>query len=157
MPELLPATRLISPQTPAERALCFELRWQVLRQPWGQPPGSEQDSLDKNSIHKAIEVEHKIIATGRMHFPDAGTGCIRYMAVHPDFRNHGYGACLLQALESVAIKNNCNDISLQARNSAVIFYQHNGYQLIRKSHRLYDEIEHFEMTKTLDIKSYNDG
>ena len=42
-----------SPETEQEFAAYYELRWRVLRKPWGQPSGSERDELDAAATHVA--------------------------------------------------------------------------------------------------------
>jgi len=42
---------LQSPRSPSEWDTYFDLRWRILRQPWGQPRGSERDSEDDSAFH----------------------------------------------------------------------------------------------------------
>ena len=42
------------PSIDAEWQAYFDLRWQVLRAPWNQPRGSEQDGLEDTSEHALI-------------------------------------------------------------------------------------------------------
>ncbi len=42
---------LQSPRSPSEWDAYFDLRWRILRQPWGQPRGSERDSEDDSAFH----------------------------------------------------------------------------------------------------------
>jgi hypothetical protein len=45
---------LISPKTKDEFSKYYLLRYNILRKPWKQLPGSEQDESDKDSIHRMI-------------------------------------------------------------------------------------------------------
>ncbi|BDA70523.1 acetyltransferase, gnat family [Calothrix sp. PCC 7716] len=53
--------------------------------------------------------------------------------VHPNFIRQGIGTDLLDAIEKVAIKNQCKVIDVTSSLAAVKFYQANGYQTIRES------------------------
>lgn len=92
---------------------------------------------------------NKVIAVGRLHYLDARTAQIRYMAVVETCRQRGFGSRILRALETAARSAGCTDIYLQARESSLPFYQKAGYQLIEISHVLYKEIKHFKMCKNL--------
>jgi ABC-type Fe2+-enterobactin transport system substrate-binding protein len=60
------ALMLRSPISPSEWDAYFDLRWQILRQPWGQPRGSERDSED------VIDAAGKSLACGRLHLTVPG-------------------------------------------------------------------------------------
>jgi len=116
------------PETDAERAAYFELRWQILRKPQGEPPGSERDEWEDSASHAAATTDKgRIVGVGRLHSPQPMVGQIRYMAVHPDFERQGVASALLNHLESQAAAQNLEVIRLNARNSAVGFYQKRGY------------------------------
>lgn len=141
------------PRNPDEQAACHALRWEVLRAPWHQPRGSECDELETLARHYLVaNPQGRVLATGRIH--SCGTQCaqIRYMAVHPDFRGRGLGRLLLAALETDAGQHGETRIILHAREHSLEFYHHCGYRVIRKSHRLFGTIQHYEMEKYLPVK-----
>ena len=41
------------PQTDAEFEAYFELRWRILRKPWGEARGTEVDELEDTTTHVA--------------------------------------------------------------------------------------------------------
>lgn len=139
-----------APEGAEEWQAYYELRWEVLRAPWKQPRGSERDEYENSAIHRMVCTEaNRIVAVGRLHYLDARTAQIRYMAVAESCRQHGFGTLILRALETVAWSGSCSEIHLQARESSLPFYQKAGYQVIEKSHILYNEIQHFKMRKRL--------
>ncbi|HID48743.1 MAG TPA: thioesterase, partial [Chromatiales bacterium] len=74
--------RILAPSTPAQFRRYYRLRWQVLRQPWNQPPGSERDTHDEGAVHAmAVDNHHVLVGVGGLHRLDARTGQIRYLAV----------------------------------------------------------------------------
>lgn len=127
----------------------YLLRWKVLRAPWDQDIGSEKDELENESIHRIAIVDGKIIACGRLHFIDSTNAQIRYMAVAKNFIKQGIGKAILFSLEKLAKEKNIQTIILHARESVVCFYEKQNYQVIKKSHLLFDQIQHFEMQKIL--------
>ncbi len=152
MPAIIPVT-IKAPETPEEWEQYYDLRWRMLRQPWQQTPGSEKDELEDVSIHRMAVINknknQQIIAIGRIHFTPNNKAQIRYMAVDNDFRLKGIGKKILQSLEEIALQKKINIIELNARESAITFYQANQYKIIEPAHTLYNKIKHFKMEKTL--------
>lgn len=139
-----------SPKTALEFEQYYQLRWTILRQPWGQALGSERDSLEQESIHRMILDENeKVIAVGRLEKSSQFSGQIRFMAVSFAAQGQGLGQQIIEALEHQAQKLGITDITLNAREDAVGFYQKLGYSLQGFSHLLFDEIKHFVMSKDL--------
>jgi len=139
-----------SPKTAEEFEQYYQLRWQVLRKPWGQPLGSERDSLEQESFHRMIIDEHgKVLAVGRLEKTDQFSGKIRFMAVCKSVQGQGLGKQIIAALEQQAQKLGITDIRLKARENALTFYQQLSYTSKGFSHLLFDEIKHFSMSKKL--------
>jgi len=129
----------------------YELRYQVLRAPLGQPPGSERDALEADSAHRLVRgSDGTVLAVGRLHRLADGWCQVRYMAVAEKARGQGLGAVVLQALEQQALTWGCVGITLNAREQAVGFYQHLGYQSGRELEPLYG-VPHQQMTKQLRL------
>jgi len=142
------------PATETEFEAYYALRWKILRQPWNQPPGSEKDAFEKESIHvAALNDSEKIIGVGRLHHLVEDRGQIRFMAVDPEARGQGVGRAILQELECRAVQSGLLEIILNAREEAVPFYRQNGYEVTGGSHTLFGAIPHFEMRKRLPDRS----
>ncbi|MBI5229009.1 GNAT family N-acetyltransferase [Candidatus Micrarchaeota archaeon] len=135
------------PRTEKEFEEYYDLRWRILRAPWGQPRGSERDGLENESIHLAAFAGKKIIGCGRIHFNSGEEAQIRYMAVDKRFQKKGVGRRILKELEKKAMKNGAKQIVLNARESAVGFYESRGYKIIGEAHKLFGVIPHFKMLK----------
>ena len=139
-----------SPKTAEEFEQYYQLRWKILRQPWGQTLGSERDNLEQESIHRMIIDENdKVLAVGRLEKSSQFTGQIRFMAVSEAAQGQGLGQQMMSSLERQAQKLGITDLTLNARENAVSFYQRLSYTLHNFSHLLFDEIKHFSMSKTL--------
>jgi N-acetylglutamate synthase-like GNAT family acetyltransferase len=138
------------PRSATEWTAYYELRWRILRAPW-QPQGPDRDASDDTSIHRLVCSEPgQVLAVGRLHRVDATTGQIRFMAVDTAQQRKGYGALLLKALEQAARGLGLSRVILQARENAVPFYRNQGYQVQEKTFLLFDEIQHYLMSKRLD-------
>jgi GNAT superfamily N-acetyltransferase len=147
---VLPGLQVRAPASTDEWLEMYQLRWQILRQPWNQPVGSERDEYDDTACHRiAILPDFGIIGTGRLHQTKQHEGQVRYMAVRPEYRNKGIGKAILTALEDHAKSTGIQRITLHAREAAMPFYRDLGYELIKKSHLLFDTIQHHEMQKSL--------
>jgi thioesterase domain-containing protein len=143
-----------SPKNIVEFEQYYQLRWQVLREPWGQTRGSERDKLENNSIHRMIIDENgQALAVGRLDYTEQFAGQIRFVAVSPLAQGQGLGQEVMAALEQKAKHLGIKSLHLKARENAISFYQKIGYQLQEYSHILFDEVKHFCMQKALTPNS----
>jgi GNAT superfamily N-acetyltransferase len=138
-----------APETEPEWQAYFDLRFRVLRKPWGQPPGSERDELEETAIHAALWLGKELIAVGRAHWQEEKIAQVRYMAVEPAYQGKGYGACVLHYLEAKVKIEGGEMIRLNARENALSFYENNGYKITDRGPNLYGVIPHFKMEKYL--------
>ena len=142
--------RCKTPKTKEEFAKYFHFRWCHLRKPWHKAQGSEQDDLEHVSFHRMLVDERdNILAIGRIHFLNQDTAQIRYMAVAPESQGQGLGQQLLAQLSNVAQANGAKLLTLNARESAVSFYELQGFQNLGFSHLLFEQINHYKMSKPI--------
>ena len=127
----------------------YELRFNVLRKPWGQLKGSEVDETDPTSIHAFIKKDGRVLAVARLHFVDEQTGQIRYMGVDGEQQGKGMGKLVVFYLEGKALEKGRAKMILHARETAIKFYESCGYKLKEKSYLMWDQIQHFLMEKDL--------
>ena len=143
--------KIIEPTTSEEFKKYYNLRYEVLRKPWGQPLGSERDEREETSIHRMI-IDKKTgnaLAVGRLQFNSTHEAQIRYMAVADEFQGKGLGSQITSALEDVARGKGIQRIILSARENALQFYKNNGYEIVKKTHLLFGKIQHWLMSKEL--------
>ncbi|MEE9351954.1 MAG: GNAT family N-acetyltransferase [Thiotrichaceae bacterium] len=126
----------------------YDLRWRILRKPWSQEKGTEKDKLEATSIHRIAIQDRQVVGVGRIHLLDQETAQIRYMAVDPDFSGLGVGSAILLSLEDAVKAKNVNTVILHSRESALNFYEQQGYSKVEKTHVLYGDITHYLMNKT---------
>ena len=143
---------ILKPTTSEEFKKYYNLRYEILRKPWGQPLGSERDEREETSIHRMIidEKTGEVLAVGRLQFNSKDEGQIRYMAVSDDFQGQGLGSQIISTLEDVSRKNGNKWMILSARENALQFYNNNGYEIVKKTNLLFGEIQHWLMRKELE-------
>lgn len=144
---------LLTPQSPTEWAAYYRLRYEVLRQPWQQPEGSERVPEDNlpTTVH-ALYTDAKGQAAGVAMLQAAGpaVGQVRFMAVAPACQGQGIGQQLLRHLETAARQRGYRRLVLHARETAVPFYERLGYAVQAPSHTLFGSVAHFLMHKDLE-------
>lgn len=140
-----------SPQNQTEWQAYFELRFDILRAPWGQAKGSEQTTDEAKHQHFAFFNDaNQIIGVGRLDQTAPNVGQVRFMAVAANQQGKGIGKAIMDEIQAVCKAQGCLQIILHAREVALPFYQKLGYQLVEPSHLLFGEIQHYLMQKTLD-------
>jgi GNAT superfamily N-acetyltransferase len=72
---------------------------------------------------------------------------VRFVAVEEACQGKGLGKLVMNEVEKIAISRGDTLLILHAREVALPFYKKQGYQLIEKSHLLFDKIQHFLMQK----------
>ena len=137
-----------TPQSEQDWQAYYDLRWQVLRAPWRQPKGSEQDELENSAYHVMAKTdEGNTVGVGRIHSITPKQWQIRYMAVPDAHRGKGIGSMLLEWLERKALSQGAKSITLNAREAAVHFYLHHHYHITGDAATLFDVIKHKSMQK----------
>ncbi|WP_105213485.1 bifunctional GNAT family N-acetyltransferase/hotdog fold thioesterase [Pseudoalteromonas sp. T1lg22] len=140
--------QVTTPQSSDDWQAYYQLRWQVLRAPWDQPRGSEQDDLEQESEHRFIKnKEGEVLAVARLHFNNGQQAQVRYMAVAEEHRGQHLGSRLLHELEKIAWTQNADELVLFARERALEFYKRHGYELKEKAHLAYGDVQHWRMVK----------
>jgi N-acetylglutamate synthase-like GNAT family acetyltransferase len=137
--------KLRSPAAPAEWDDYFRLRWEWLREPWGQPPGSERDEYEEKAHHLLAELDGQIVGIGRIHPLADGAWQIRYMAVREEWRGKGIGAAILNGLLDHVRGQGAGRVVLNAREGAAGFYQGRGFEVAGEGPLMFGEIRHVRM------------
>ena len=109
--------KIIEPTTSEEFKKYYNLRYEILRKPWGEPPGSERDEGEETSIHRMI-IDNKTgnaLAVGRLQFNSEDEAQIRYMAVADDLQGKGLGSQIISSLEHIAWRHGNKWMILSAR------------------------------------------
>ena len=138
------------PRTIEELEAYYLLRYQILREPWNQPFGSEKDEQENISIHAmAYYNEKNILGVCRLQFNSNEEAQLRYMAVAKNNQGFGIGKKLIEYMEERTRIEGTKKIVLHARENALPFYEKCGYRIIEKSYLMWGEIQHYLMEKKL--------
>jgi GNAT superfamily N-acetyltransferase len=137
------------PKNEVEWEQYYDLRYRILRQPWNQPQGSERNEGDETGLHFALYENEILKAIARLDINDEKSAQVRFMAVETEIQRKGYGKQVMLAIENYCKTKNISEIILHAREIAIPFYESLGYQLVEKSHLLFNEIQHFLMIKKI--------
>lgn len=143
--------KLIEPKNPQDFEKYYELRWRVLRKPWNQPQGSEQD-LEENGAYHIMAIENgQALGVARLQFPaeDPASAQLRYMAVDESSQGKGIGRCIIEHMEQYARQHDAKHLFFHARDNALGFYQKLGYRTDKESYLLFGSIQHYQMSKSL--------
>ena len=140
-----------SPQTDAEWKAYYALRFNVLREPWNQPLGSEVLADEDQAIHAIAVEDNAVLGVARMHESAEKQGQVRCVATATSAQGKGVGKAIMAYLEDQAKAKGWTEIVLEARENAVPFYQRIGYTIIAESYLLFGEIQHYRMKKALNL------
>lgn len=141
------STEIRSPKSKSEWEEYYDLRYRILRAPLNKPPGSERNEGDSSGIHLALYVNSKLKAIARLDKADEQIAQVRFVAVENDSRGKGYGRIIMEAAEELSIKRGDTKMILHARDYAVDFYLALNYEIVDKSYKLFDVLQHFLMEK----------
>lgn len=116
------------PRSENDFAEYFDLRYRVLRMPFGYAPDSAHDVYDEGPCwHLAALLHDTVIGVARLRRTSSGVFTIQWVAVDPNQRHRRIGSLLMTALEDEAYRQGATQIELVARNNALGFYAKLGY------------------------------
>lgn len=152
LPIVSPPLRFMSidirtPATPSEWEAYYQMRYDVLRKPLDQAPGSERNEGDGTGLHFALYDNGHLRAIARLDRSGEKTAQVRFVAVDPDVQGKGYGRMIMSAVERESQQRGDEKMILHARDYAVDFYLKLGYTLVEKSYKLFDVLQHYLMEK----------
>lgn len=141
-----------SPKNKEEWDQYFGLRYEVMSKPSGYPKNTVHEEKDSESFHVAAFNNNEIIGVGRLHYDDndLSVGYVRFMAVAVDQRSKGIGSAVLSEIEKIAKTNGSKKIKLKARETAIKFYEKNGYEVVDKCTEKFFKTPHWNMVKQID-------
>ena len=142
-----PTFEIREPSTQAEFELYRDLRWRILRQPLGRPRTTDSD--EPRAIHLAAWLDGQVIGAGRAYFNSPEEAQIRGMAVDASRSRNGVGAAIVAELEKRVKERGAKRIVLNARHTAVGFYEKCGFRILAELPSEYPSIRYFRMMKDL--------
>jgi ribosomal protein S18 acetylase RimI-like enzyme len=142
-----PAFEIREPSTEAEFELYRDLRWRILRDPLGRPRTTDAD--EPSAIHLAAWLDGQAVGAGRAYFNSSGEAQIRGMAVDESRSRQGVGRAIIAELERRVKQRGATQMVLNARHTAIEFYEKCGYRVLGELPSEYPSIRYFRMMKDL--------
>jgi len=138
-----------APHTEKEWESYYDLRYRVLREPLNKPRGSERHEGDETGTHFALFEGEQILGIARLDRVDHSTCQVRFVAIESNLQGSGLGKRLMEYVENESVKLGFSTMILHARDYALPFYEKLGYTNHGESYKLFDTLQHFEMSKPL--------
>jgi len=111
---------------------AIELRYQLFFKKHDLPIHILNDKKEKQSNHIVIANENVLIAYGRLSEIADRAFQVSQMVVSPTHQGQGYGKQLLLKILEIAQGKKANSIMLNARITAVSFYNKVGFETVGK-------------------------
>ncbi len=103
------------------------LRRAVFEADYGVIP-FENEQADQHALHVAARLDDGlIVACGRLLDGDGGNARVGQLVVHPDWRTHGVGRAVLDALVAAARQRRADAVRLDALVDVLAFYRACGF------------------------------
>jgi len=132
----------------ADYSKVVQLRSLVLRQPLGLRFSINDLKPDQHELIFALMLENKPVACVQIKPLSKTQVKLRQMAINPDFQRRGLGKMLIQKVEAYLQTQGFRNIELNARKTALEFYQKSGYKIA--SDEFFEiGLPHFKMIKKI--------
>jgi predicted GNAT family N-acyltransferase len=127
MTEDLIIVELISYNSQEYQQAC-QLRYELFFAEHGLPWNAVQDERQANYFHAAILKQNSVVGYGQLVPQDNRIYQIRQMVVKPDNQGQNFGSRILLFLMEQAQQEGAIALTLNARTTAIGFYQKFGFQ-----------------------------
>ena len=119
-----------SPKTPEEFKAYYALRYEVLREPWGHPKGTEKDDYEPISEHfMAVNQAGDVVGVAKLYEKSEGVGHVSHIAVAPEEQHKGIGHLLLKTVEERARARGFHTLGTMARVTAAAYFEKYGFHI----------------------------
>jgi N-acetylglutamate synthase-like GNAT family acetyltransferase len=123
--------KITSPKTREEFKAYYDLRYKVLREPWGLPKGTEKDDYEPISEHfmAVDEKTGELMGVVKLFEKEPGIGWFSHLAVATSQQRKGIGKQLLGLVESRARERGFKALGCLARLNTTAFFEKEGYRV----------------------------
>jgi N-acetylglutamate synthase-like GNAT family acetyltransferase len=120
-----------SPVTRDDFKAYYELRYKVLREPWGLPRGSEKDDYEPISQHfMAVNDESgELLGCLKLFEKEAGVAWVSHLAVADKHQRKGIGKSMLAHVEDLARRQGFTRIGCLSRLNTTDYFERAGYSI----------------------------
>lgn len=141
-----------TPKTKEEFKAYYELRYQILRKPWGQIRDTEKDDYEPISQHfMAVDEDNgEIVGVIKVFEKESEVGWMSHLAVHKDYQKRGVGRLLVQAVEKQARENGFKRLGCLSRLNTTKYFEKFGFQIEGLPTQYFGTTQVVWMEKSLD-------
>lgn len=120
-----------SPVTRDDYKHYYDLRYKILREPWGQPRGTEKDDYEPISQHyMAVEdATGEILGVVKMAEKEPGVVWVSHLAVASQHQKKGIGKLLMAHVENLARAQGYKTICCLSRLNTTEYFAKAGYKI----------------------------
>jgi N-acetylglutamate synthase-like GNAT family acetyltransferase len=120
-----------TPKTREEFKNYYALRYRVLREPWGQPKGTEKDDFEPISQHfMAIDDQTgELVGVVKLFEKESGVGWFSHLAVVESKQHQGIGKFLIETVENAAREQGYKVLGCMARLNTTDYFKRFGYKV----------------------------
>ncbi len=139
------------PKTRDEFKAYYELRYRVLRKPWGQVRDTEKDDYEPISQHfMAVDEEtENIVGVVKIFEKEQGVGWFSHLAVDRAYQKAGVGRMLINAVENQARENGFERLGCMSRVNTTKYFEKYGFQVEGLPTQYFGTTQVLWMEKTL--------
>ncbi len=140
-----------TPKTKEDFKAYYALRYHVLREPLGQPHGSEKDDYEPISEHYMAVDDNtgQIVGAVKLFEKEPGVGQFSHLAVAEACQGQGIGRKLIDTVEARARTLGYSKLGTLTRLTATGFYEKCGYQPMGITGVLFGKLQMMWMEKNL--------
>ncbi len=123
---------ICSPHSKDEFKAYYALRYRVMREPLGQPHGTEKDDYEPISQHLMAKDDQsgEIVGVVKWLEREPGVAWLTHLAVDAEHQTQGIGKLLLQAVEGAARAQGYKRLGAFARLESSDFFTRQGFQIM---------------------------
>lgn len=120
-----------TPKTREDFRAYYDLRYRVLRKPWGQQRDTEKDDYEPISQHfMAVDDEtDKLVGVIKIFEKSEGVGWISHLAVEPEYQKRGVGKLLMNTVEDYARSVGYSTIGCMSRLNTTRYFEKMGFKV----------------------------
>lgn len=120
------------PRTREDFKAYYDLRYRVLRQPWGQVKDTEKDDYEPISQHfMAVDEDSgDIVGVVKVFEKSPGMGWVSHLAVDYKYQKKGIGKMLLQAVELASRESGYKILGCMSRLNTTAYFEKLGFQIV---------------------------
>jgi N-acetylglutamate synthase-like GNAT family acetyltransferase len=140
-----------TPKTKDEFKAYYALRFRVLREPWGQPKGTEKDDYEPISQHLMAVDDQSGAVVGVIKWLERAPGVawLSHVAVAPEYQRRGIGKLLMKTVEETARAQGFQAIGANSRLTSTEYFEKQGYTLAGLPTHYFGTVQVVWMEKTL--------